>query len=541
MKDLAPAALEDFWVFCNEVLFTRAGRQLEEKPHREMVEYLSEPFQPNKMMLVPRDSLKTTISSTAYPLWMVLRAHFLDDNPGYRVLIDSATVRLSKFVIGQIKQWVKNECEPIFGPLYDRKGDNAEGLSLSFKLKSSMVKEPNFVASGVGAEKTGLHFELIVLDDIVTKDNVRSVMQREKVWEHYRMMQAILESDTAGQRTRMIIVGTRYSDDDLYGRIILADKERVAEEKAPRYAPMIRAAQDESGELFYPSKLSVDVLADKRAAMGTLFWAQYMNDPSRETAPLKEDQLHWHPLFEFPELRWIRLSVDPAYKEEERVHGDANAIVVMGWDRFMCPWILDVSLRRDLTPERFVDLFFRMCVKYQVDSAIIENAHQEAMDMVLRKTMKDLGYHVPIFWERPQIFRGKASRWLDIQAWAERSGGIKIAQEIDEATKIEILDEWTRAPFSRFDDFLDALQLQTLRLPVDMASIPGRPIVGRTATDVIEVGTRSEGPTPYFGTLADRFPNIAALQPWGQSLKDADVYVRNSDDMEPVMEEVLGS
>lgn len=498
--------MDSFWVFCQEVLKLK----LEEKPHLEMVEYLEDGLQPNKMMLVPRDCLKTTIGSTAYPLWLVLRAYFSDGNPCYRVLIDSATVRLSKFVIMNIKSWVKNHdgLKDAFGELYNRKGDSAEGLSLAFRVNAaSAVKEPNFVASGVGAEKTGLHFDMIAMDDVVTKDNVRTVNMREKTWEHYRMMQAILESDDSGQKTRLLIVGTRYSDDDLYGRMLIQDKERIAESKPPIFAPMVRAAIDEEGELFYPAKLTRDVLAQRRSVMVGLFWAQYMNDPNKDSAPLKPEQLKWKSISEFPrELKWIRLSADPAYKEDQKIHGDYSALVVAGWDRWNQIHILDVAMRRDLTPGAFIDLVFFMSKKWQVESALIENPHQEAMDILFRREMQERAFSFPIFWVKPSRVRGKEMRWLDIQAYAERFA-IKIATEIPAEVKVEIEDEWARAPFSRFDDFLDALQLQTLYLPIDLkgVSTDGTP---RDIDGIIEAG-RSGSDSPYYGRLIDRFPFIA--------------------------------
>lgn len=515
-SSLRDQALGSLWIFANEVIFANPenGKKLEERPHREMIEYMEDGLQPNKLMLVPRDSLKSTIGSTIYPLWMVLRAYFLDNNPCYRVMIDSSTTGTSKKIVKNIAAWLKNHetLREVFGDLYTKKGDNQDGLSLSFRMDAaSGVKEPNFYWSGIGAEKTGLHAELIIMDDLVTKDNVRTVAMREKTWEHYRMMQAILESDGDAQKTRQIIIGTRYGDDDMYGRIILQDKERLAEGHPPVFAPMIRAAVNEAGELFYPSRLTVDVLAKKRAVMRDLFWAQYMNDPNKEGAPFKSEQLKWHSLASFPrELNWIRLSADPAYKEEQKTHGDYSAIIVAGWDRWNALWILDVAMRNDLTPEKFIDLVFVMAKKWKIDSAIIENPHQEAMDILFRREMQTRQHSFPIFWEKPSRTRGKEMRWLDIQSYAERYA-IKIADEISPDVKVEIMDEWERAPFARYDDFLDALQLQTMRLPIDVSRHGDDvPAEGRSVEEILDAG-RSGGNTPYYGRLMDAFPFLAQI------------------------------
>jgi hypothetical protein len=497
-------------VFCASAL----EMPLHEKPHREMVEYVSDLYAPNQMMLVPRDCWKTSIVSTALPLWLTLRAWFIDGNPAYRCLIDSSTVRLSKFVVDLIRQNVRNKQAfiDIFGDLYDRKGDRQEGLSLSFRVNAAVgIKEPNFVPSGVNAAKTGLHFELIVLDDLVTKENVRTLEQREKVWEHYRMMQGIIESDPTGQKTKMVIVGTRYHDDDIYGRMLKQDKLAVAEGKEAVYGPMIRKAINADGELYFPAKLGKDELDRRRRIMKGLFWAQMMNDPNSEEAPFKPAQLKWHSLTEFPELSRIRMTVDPAFKDDETRHGDFCAMVVAGWDKWNQLWICDASMKDTLTPGSFIDEFFRMAQRWQVESVIMEDDHMVAMELLLRREMQRRNYSVRIDWIKANRQVGKQARWLELQPYAER-GGIRIADEIPAEAKAELEDEWCRAPFATYDDFMDALSLQTLYLPLGFEEGAGRMVPGsvRSVQELV-VASVATNPGPYWGTLAERFPNIRIL------------------------------
>lgn len=496
---------------------------LAEKPHREIIEFVSSQYSANKLLLVPRGCWKTSIASIAYPLWMVLRANFLFDNPTYRVMIDSATVRLSKLVINTIRNYVKNlpTLTALFGPLYDRKGDSMDGLSLAFRVNAATgIKEPNFLASGVGAEKTGLHFELIVMDDVVTKENIYTVNGREKVWDHYRMMQGIIESTkNDGQETLLLLVGTRYHDDDLYGRIIKDDRKAVEEGSEPLFSPMIRKAVDtETGELYYPDKLDHAALEQKKRQMKSLFWAQYMNDPNQETAPFKKEWLRWKSWAEFPKLDRVRLTVDPAFKEDETDHGDYSCLVVAGWDRWHQLWVLDVAMADNMTPGDFLEEFTRMIVKWPVESAIIEAEHQESMRILLQREMLTKGLNVPIRWEKVPRSYGKLTRWLELQPYAER-GGVRIAKEIPSVIQIEICDQWERAPVATHDDFMDALSLQTLNLPIEIQEGLARKInpsdedPGKTVDEMREEKREvSRASGWYFGTLADKFPGIAALQ-----------------------------
>lgn len=511
--------LEDFWAFCEEVL----RMPLAEKPHREIIEFLSEEYSANKLLLVPRGCWKTSIASIAYPLWMVLRANFIFGNPTYRIMIDSATVRLSKLVIQTVRNYVKNlpALESLFGALYDRRGDTMDGLSLAFRTNAATgIKEPNFLASGVGAEKTGLHFELIVMDDVVTKENIYTVNGREKVWDHYRMMQGIIESSKKdGQETLLLLVGTRYHDDDLYGRILKEDRKAVEEGIQPLFSPMIRKAVDtETGELYYPDKLDHAALEQKKRQMKSLFWAQYMNDPNQETAPFKGEWLRWKSWSEFPKLDRVRLTVDPAFKEDEADHGDYCCLVVAGWDQWHQLWVLDVAMSDNMTPGAFIEEFSRMVIKWPVDAAIIESQHQEAMQILLQREMLKKGINVPILWEKVPRTHGKLTRWLELQPYAER-GGIRIAKEIPGVIQIEIQDQWERAPVATHDDFMDALALQTIRLPVEIQEGLARQIVpagegeGRTVDEMRADQAEVARATGFqYQTLAQRFPSIAALQ-----------------------------
>lgn len=498
---------------------------LHEKPHREMAEFIADSLTSNKLLLVPRDCWKTSLGTMAYPLWMVLRAYFLNGNPAYRCLIDSSTTRLSGFALGSIKSKIQyqDSFKEIFGDLYDRKGDKQEGLSLKFRVKAAVgVKEPNFVPSGVNAAKTGLHFELMVLDDLVTKENVRTSDQRQKVWDHYRMMQAILESDADGKDTVVLVTGTRYHDDDMYGRIIKLDKQLVSEGQAPVYSQMIRAAVTESGGYFFPGEagkpggLNKEVLDKKKITMGPLFWAQMMNDPNSEDAPFKADQLRFKPIMEFPPtLCRVRLTIDPAVKEDEVAHGDYSAFVVAGWDKWHTLWILDVSLKNTLPPGKFLDEMFHLASKWSVEQVLIEDDKSMlGMAVLWKQEFAKRGYSFPIKLIPANKQQGKLNRWLDLQPYAER-GGIRIAEEIPAAMKVEIADQWCRAPFATHDDFMDALAMQTMFLPVEFHESSERAVfVDGPILDVHDRALHAPAlsNSPFYGTLADRFPHLLAMQ-----------------------------
>jgi hypothetical protein len=520
--------LSDFYEFCRGPL----AMPVSEKPHLEMSQFVASPYSSNKLMLVPRGCWKTSLASTAYPLWRVLRAYFQDDNPAYRAIVDSATVRLSKFVIGMIESWCANleSLKDLFGELYDRKGKVDEGLSLKFRVNSATgIREPNFLASGVGAEKTGLHCELLVMDDLVTKANVATPTGREKVIHHYKLMQAIVQDSAKKGVTEQIIVGTRYHDADLYGAILKSDRKAVEEGGQPVFTTMIRQIVDtETGELFFPDEIDHRVIEMKKRKMGSTFYAQYMNDPNQETAPFRKEWLRWKERNDFPPLVHRRITVDPAFKMDEADRGDYAALVVMGWDRWHKPHIIDAVLDDQMTVGAFIHEFFRLAQHWQCEAAIIEADHQESLDILMRREMMERGFSFPIRWEKVSRNYGKMSRWLEIQPYAQ-NGGIVIAEDIPASTRIEIEDQWERAPVASHDDFMDALSLQMLYLPMEFS---GEGVSfkateeGETPVETVKTSSGDRAAAMTFGTLQDRFPKLR----FAREGDDGDEYEPSLDD-----------
>jgi hypothetical protein len=455
--------LENLYLFCQEGL----EMPVHEKPHKQMCDHWQNPDKLFKLTLVPRGCWKTSIGSTAKPLWKVLRAMYLFGNPSYRSLIDSVTVRLSKYLIDSIARYCQNgsNLKKLFGPLYSAGGDTAEGLTLAFNMnRSGGIKEPNFLASGIRAAKTGLHFEEINCDDLVTKDNYRTPEGRELVWDHYRLMYGILESDEHGRETEVNITGTRYHDDDLYGRILKDEDEIELEGGEREFATLIAPAINEAtGELFFPDVLTVEELDRRKRKMGSLYWAQFMLDPNKAGAPFQKDWLHYGPRHEFPKLNMRRMTVDPAIKEDQTSRGDYTCMGVGGWSKFGKPYLIDVSLRKDLNITKFLDLFFLMASRWDPEQIIIEEQSGQLLKPIIHREMLERNMFFPIEFVKATRLDGKMTRWTKVQAVAQ-NGGIFLAEEIPAETRLELEYQFERAPFGRNDDFLDMLELQMTHL-----------------------------------------------------------------------------
>lgn len=507
LTDAQGRCLHSFWHFWLEAL--EAPRH--DKPHKEMAEFSSDFSQMQKLMLVPRGCWKTSEMTTAFPLWMGLRAFFLDGKTDFRSLIDSETSRLSGLVLDSIARYMANGVafRQIFGNLYDSNLHTSEYLDFTFNQKrSGGIKEPNFLASGLKSAKTGLHFDLITLDDLVTEANFSSLAQREKVWLHYRLMYSILENDQSGQGTYFHVVGTRYHDDDMYGRILKQEKDQLAEGKPPSFATMVRGAWDDDGELFFPDVLTMEALEKKKTAQKGLFWANYFNDPNKESAPFKLEQLHYLSLLDFPKkLRLRRMTVDVAIKEEQVAHGDFNCITVGAFNAFGQPYLLDVSLQRDLDPTSFLELFFNMACRWQPEQIFVEEASGSMLREFINAEMQRRGLQFNIYYIKSNKLAGKMTRWMKLQPYAHR-GGIHIAQEIPAATKAELEDQWSRCPFAQYDDFMDSLEMLFTWMAQTAPEEGGQPF----DTDAVLEDAAHAPVDGQYQTLEQVFPHIRAMR-----------------------------
>lgn len=195
------------------------------RTHGQMIEDLEElEFRErgtaNALIIMPRGSLKSSVSSIAFPIWSLLR------NPNKRILIDSATFDLSTQLLSAIAQHLESpNLTDLFGTFKTR--DDWSGKSLTIAQRTTILKEGSVVASGVGSPKTGAHFDRIICDDLNNEKNSATTELMDKVYKHFQMLSAI-----ADPGADMCLVATRYSAMDVPGRVM---SEQIGIDLLPDY------------------------------------------------------------------------------------------------------------------------------------------------------------------------------------------------------------------------------------------------------------------------------------------------------------------
>lgn len=180
--------------------------------HRDMIWALQAPTL-RKLIVMPRGTFKSSICSVAYPIWLLL------SNPNLRILLDSELYTNSKNFLREIAQHL--EGEPLtsrFGTFKSRIWNEGE---LIISQRTKVLKEATLTASGIGAEKTGQHYDVIIMDDLNSPKNSSGPELQDKVIEHYRYNLAILEPNGI-----MVVVATRYSANDVPGVILRTEAMR---------------------------------------------------------------------------------------------------------------------------------------------------------------------------------------------------------------------------------------------------------------------------------------------------------------------------
>lgn len=178
--------------------------------HDEVQSFL-ETSGPEKLILMPRGHLKSSIVTVGYSIQQLLI------NPDIRILITNATWNMSRRFLRQIAEYLtfNSVLSKIYGDFkVDDRTWTRDEITIG-QRRSPTVKEATVSTAGLETALTGGHYDLIIHDDLVEEKNIGTKEQIEKVVTFYRNSRPLL--DPGG---RIIIIGTRWAEDDVYGMII---------------------------------------------------------------------------------------------------------------------------------------------------------------------------------------------------------------------------------------------------------------------------------------------------------------------------------
>ena len=264
--------------------------------HKEFCDFLMNKEYHFKLGLMPRAHRKSFLDAM-YACWLIIK------NPAITILIMSATSSLAESQLRVIKTTLTSSIMKKLYPdlINEKEGQREKWTNTEICVDSPLrkqlgIRENTVKAVGLTATVTGAHYDVIIGDDLVAKEN-NTAIGRLAVAEKYAQLHSVLS--VGGY---ILMVGTRYHPKDLYGSLIecqedIYDDQGLYLETRPQWHTYQRVVEVD-GEFLWPRVMGPDgkkygfdvkALASIKAGYSNdlaQFYAQYYNDPLQQGASL---------------------------------------------------------------------------------------------------------------------------------------------------------------------------------------------------------------------------------------------------------------
>jgi len=425
--------------------------------------------------------------SKKFPAWHVGR------NPNDEIILASYSIDLSRG-FSRIARDTLIEHQDVFGVEIDRNNQSAESWTIA-------GHRGGVTAAGVGGPITGRGAKIAIVDDPVkNSEEANSEVMREKIWEWYQStLYTRLTPDG-----RIIIVMTRWHEDDLVGRLLKKEREEIEEgtHTGDRWTvinfPAIAEDDDylgrQPGEPLWPDYgFDLDRLQKIRQDVGSyVFNALYQQRPSAAEGQLFKR--HWWRFYtQLPKMARKIISIDATFKDSDT--SDFVSIQVWG-KRGADMYLIDrVKDRMDFVTT--IQAIRNMVAKHPDASMklIEDKANGSAIISMLRR---EIGGIVAV---NPQ--GGKVARAYAVSPHIE-SGNVYLPA--DKPWVDEFIEECAVFPNGKHDDDVDAMTQALNRFIYHSGNIPPEP--------------DPDNPTPHdrhqqaVKVMTGGRPNIAAYTRW---------------------------
>lgn len=363
-------------------------------------------------LVMPRGSLKTTIVTKYFPVWMNLQKKFPTGEEGcnIRSLIATNTMPNARKKLDDIRGLYDSHktFQGLFPELIPRKSvrdsDSAWTSERAIINRTMAFPDATYEAAGTGTSKTGSHYNIILEDDTVAPKEsdmkgsefiAPSMEDIEKGIGFHKAGTYLLVPK--GVRIRMVIT-TRWSEDDLVSYI------RENED----YKFFDIPAQDENGRSVFSMFYSENTLKDLEKQAGPyMFSCLYLNSPM--DASLRKFKKEWFDTIAgelipegkedrtYPTFRTI--AVDPAISEKNAACETAITEVkhVIQDKEPHQYWMQDVHGHMNPFEQVNKLLDIAEASPDEVKALIIEaNAYQLSLKYYIYDAMAKRGVHYPV-------------------------------------------------------------------------------------------------------------------------------------------------
>jgi len=422
--------------------------------HKPLCKLLEDDSMRKLKITLPRGWLKTTVCSIAFPLWLGIR------DPNVRVLIVQNTFTNASKKLGHIRAII--ERNPLFRALWPdllpTKDSTWKTESLCLN-RTKQYDESTFECAGTNTGVVSRHYDIIVEDDTVAP-KLNELGEENLLPTKEDIVQAIgwhrlvppLLNDL--ERSRNIVVGTRWFEKDLLSWIDENDPKFVSYSRAVREDQ--EGNPDESAKPAWPERFNDNVLEDLEISMGPyLFSCLYMNMPVSSTSMTFRPE--WVKYYdEEPQDLAVYTTVDPASDPEMLKGKDPDYSVVMTTGKNLVDgkiYVLDYFMEK-CNPGELTDAIFNHVALWSpIKVAVEAGAYQATLLYWLKERMakKDKFFMVE------PLTRGNKKKSQSIEGLQPvfASGNIFIRNWMK-----DLVSQLTSWPLGAHDDVVDALSMQ---------------------------------------------------------------------------------
>ena len=337
-----------------------------------------------------------------------------------------------------------------FGRRNKGKIDEAGQFIFNIRLKKSSDRDMEIadhdggiITRGIMAGITGNAGDLIIIDDPVkNRLEADSSTYRERLWEEWE--NSIMTRTQAG--TKIIIIQTRWHEDDLAGRVI-ANENFVEVVNIPVEAEENDILGRNIGDALCP-EIGKDnkwlVEFKQRYADGKRAWnALYMGRPTSAEGNIFKREW-WQYYDKLPEhIQLVGISVDATFKDSDT----SDFVAIEVWGKLNCDYyLIDLIKRRMDFPETLRAIRY-MADKYPDKHSILveDKANGSAIISMLKH---ELGGIIPITPKESKIARANAITGI------VESGNVYLPRYADFTG--EFVEEFASFPNGVNDDLVDA-------------------------------------------------------------------------------------
>ncbi len=311
---------------------------------------------------------------------------------------------------------------------------------------------------GRGGSITGRGGDFVILDDPI-KDSLEasSPTLREQLWTWFTQ---VLMTRLMTASASIVIVQTRWHEDDLIGRLTDPTNPHYTEEEASKWKiinlPAVAEEDDplgrKEGELLWPERFDNEFMEAQRRLDSRGFSSLYQQRPTPEDGDLfQRSNIVYYDKKDLPKNLRIYAASDHAVGVD-RTRNDATCLLVIGVDEEDDIYLLDAWWEKQST-DKVVNAMLQLIKKHKPLIWWAEKGHiSKSIRPFLRKRMAEERTYCKIDEVTPV-----ANKVQRAQSILGRMAMKKVKFPKVSAWTQKAIDELLKFPNSRHDDFVDTI------------------------------------------------------------------------------------